>query len=127
MTGEGSLSRCVRDSGGARRFNLHTCPDEGSFSPSQAGDAGGDGLEQIINLRVRCLVRERQADGAVRLRAGAAEGEEHMARIDGPGGAGRASRDADARLIEQEKKCFAVDALEAEVHDAGQAVRRAAV
>ena len=85
MTGEGSLSRRVRDSGGARRFNLHTCPDEGSFSPSQAGDAGGDGLEQIINLRVRCLVRERQADGAVRLRAGAAEGEEHMARIDGPG------------------------------------------
>ena len=63
----------------------------------------------------------------MRLRAGAAEGEEHMARIDGPGGAGRAGRDADARLIEQEKKCFTVDALEAEVHDAGQAVRRAAV
>ena len=54
---------------------------------------------------------------------GPAYGQEHVAGVQRPGGAGRARGSADARLIEKQQQTLALDALEAEVHVAREPVR----
>ena len=53
---------------------------------------------------------------------GAADGQQHMAGIQRTGGAGTAGGGAHAHLIQQQQQAFALDALKAEVHVAGEPV-----
>ena len=56
-----------------------------------------------------------------------ADGQQHMAGIQGAGGTGRAGRGADALVIQQKQQALALNALEAEIDVAGQTVDRVAV
>ena len=54
----------------------------------------------------------------------AADGQQHVARVQGAGGAGGAGGGADALAVQQQQHGLALDALEAEAHVAGQTVGR---
>lgn len=57
----------------------------------------------------------------------AADGQQHMAWVERAGCARAAGRRADALCVEKKQQAFALDALDAEAHVAGQAIHGIAV
>mgnify|MGYP006891101516 CR=1 FL=1 len=83
--------------------------------------------QHVIDLLFRVLLAERETQRAVRNLVRAADGEKDVARIERAGRARAAGGGADARLVEQQKKAFTLDALKAEIHIAGETLRLVAV
>ena len=95
-----------------------------------APQARDDLLELIddeIRIRHRRLLAEGQAQRTVRDLVRAADGQQHVRRIQRAAGAGRTAGRADALRIEQHQHTLALDEAEADVDIARQALFRVAV
>ena len=86
-----------------------------------------DLAQHMIDLLLGVLLAERETQRAVRYLVRTADGKQNVARIKRAGRARAAGGGTDARLVEQEKKALALDALKAEVHVAGETLRFVAV
>ena len=81
----------------------------------------------MVDLFHRVILADGEAETSVGHLVREADGEEHVARVQGAGGAGASGRGADPLIIQHEEKALALDALEAHVHGAGDVVLEAAV
>ena len=68
----------------------------------------------MIDLLLGVLLAERETQRAVRYLVRTADGEQNVARIERAGRARAAGGGTDARLVKQEKKALALDALKAD-------------
>ena len=81
----------------------------------------------MIHILLSVPFAQAQPQGAVGDLVGAADGQQHMAGVQRTGGAGAAGGRTDPGLIQQQQQAFALDALKAEVHIAGEPVDGIAV
>ena len=73
-------------------------PPEGGHLP-QPGDRPGDRPDDLIHRFFRRVLPEGEPQRAVGDLVGPADREQHMARVEGPAGAGGARRGADAGVL----------------------------
>ena len=94
---------------------------------AQVGNDLGDDLDDVVDLLHSVILSNRQAQRAVRYLVRQAEREQNVAGVERAGGACRTGRCADTLCVEQEQEAFALDALKAHVHSAGNVVLERAV
>ena len=99
---------------------------EGGHIPEIGHDLG-DRLDHIVDLLLRCVFAEGQAQGAVRHFVRSSDRQQHVTGIQRARCAGGAGGGGDPFVVEQQQERFAFNAFKTEVHVAGQALLRISV
>ena len=97
---------------------LQIPPDGGEAA--QVSDNIFDGGDDVFHIFRRVFPAQSQPQGSMGHIMDPADGQQHMAGIQGTGGAGTAGGSADALLIQQEKKGFSLNAFKAEADISGE-------
>ena len=94
---------------------------------AQIGNDVLDGGDDVFHILRGVFLPQGQPQGTVGNIMNPADGQQHMAGIQGAGGAGAAGGSADALLVQQEQEGLALDAFKAEVDVAGEPLFRVSV
>ena len=94
---------------------------------AEIGNDLGYYLDDVVYLLHRVVFADGQTERAVGDLVGQAQGQQHMAGVEGAGGAGRAGGCADALGVQQKQEALALDALKAHIDGAGNVVLQGAV
>ncbi len=88
----------------------------------QALDDGGQRFDNIIHVLHGAVISKGEAQGAVGHLVGQADGQQHMAGVQGTAGAGGAGGGANALHVQHQQQGFPLHALETETHVSRKAV-----
>ena len=104
-----------------RNFTFREVPPDGREA-AQVIHGFGHGPDDRFRFLRRIFLIQAQPEGAVRHIVHPPDGQQHVAGIQGTGGAGAAGGGADTFLVQQQEQRFAFDALEAEIDIPGKPV-----